>query len=94
MKIKTPFIIFAFSLISLGAGCSKDAWRGFYYPDRSDLTRDFRSDNLNSLEECREWVDEKRASLRILEGEDDYECGRNCKYKSDWDMYICEETVD
>ena len=79
-------------LILLGAGCG-ERWIGFYYPDRSDLSVSRRSQELSSLEECRSWVDDQRSLRRDEETQDDYECGRRCRYDKDWDGYICKETV-
>lgn len=70
-------------------GCSlKDSWTAFYYPNLDNLSVYEMSPDLDSLEECRDWIDDI-ASYNINY---DYECGKNCKYKKDYGMYVCEVT--
>lgn len=83
----------------LGAGCN-ESWMGFYYPDAGDLKVSIISQKFASLEECRNWVAGRR-NLRTRtvdeDGEpiqDDYECGKNCKFDKDMDVYVCKETTD
>lgn len=86
-----------FGLLSIpilfGAGCKKDIWRGFYYPSAFNLAKDVRSGELTSLDQCRVWINGQRMRSGIHDGDDDYECGKNCRYDSSLDMYICEETI-
>lgn len=86
---------FLCGVVLMGAGCSKTNWMGFYYPDKSDLTNDVRSGfRMGSLEECRSWVEDQKTKYNPNEVNiDDYECGSNCKYKSDFDGYLCDETI-
>jgi hypothetical protein len=81
-------------LLLLGAGCTKDTWRAFYYPDASDLSRDERSWELDSVEECRAWV-KVQQTIYNPDGrqDDDYECCKNGRYDAVWDAYVCKETV-
>ena len=72
-------------------GCV-DNWQATVYPDKSDLKNYKHLGKFSSLEECRS------ACLRYLKdihslNKGDYECGKNCKYNSAYDMYICEETL-
>ena len=71
----------------------EDQWRGFFYPNKNDLTDHDEVGLFASLEQCR--------FAAIAYGEDrgiqhtvyDYECGLNCRKDADFgDIYICEET--
>lgn len=70
-----------------------DRWIGFYYPDSSDLSVSRHSPELESLEECRSWVENQRSYLSNQDPQDDYECGRKCRFNKDWGMYSCKETI-
>ena len=70
-----------------------DSWQATVYPNKEDLTNYKHLGKFSSLEECRD------ACLGYLEGinalnRGDYECGKNCKYKSESDLYMCEETLN
>jgi hypothetical protein len=48
----------------------------FYYPNRSDLSRDQRASGLASVDACRTWVDHvSRAHNDVGITRGDYECG-------------------
>lgn len=85
-----------------------DKWLGFYYPNAGDLLTYKQSSELDSLEECREWVD--IVSGGRTDTGFDYECGKNCKLTDDYKYllkndpkkltqynlkptYVCEETL-
>lgn len=69
-----------------------DKWLGFYYPNKSDLTEYTKSGSLSSIEECRAWINDQRASRNAVPGADDYECGLNCKAMQGTDMMMCDRT--
>lgn len=67
---------------------------GFFYPDVNDLTNDIQSSStFNSLEACRDWVDEQAHTYNLGETEYDYECGKNCDLPGG-KSYVCEETLE
>lgn len=70
-----------------------DEYLGFYYPDANNLSKDISSVvSFDSLESCRDWVDEQ-VSIHNPNGTGyDYECGKNCD-TSGGKPYICEETL-
>jgi len=71
-----------------------DKYIGFYYPDANNLSNDIQSqDAFNSLEECRNWVDEQVSKYNSVSSGYDYECGKNCDLSSG-KPYICEETLE
>ncbi len=90
-KIIVVFIIiyFAFSFIF-----QKDVWIGFYYPDETDLTQNTQSPELKSLDECRNWVNSQVYLFNPSGYGYDYECGKNCKFDKNYQLYICEETLN
>lgn len=72
-----------------------DKWMGFYYPDENNLFKYTRSQELKSLEECKEWIDTQRVKFNPSGYRYEYECGKNCK-PSDLgvNIYQCDETKE
>lgn len=71
-----------------------DKYVGFYYPNVNDLTYDIQSSEVfNSLEKCRDWVDDQVAIYNPEGAGYDYECGKNCDL-SGGKPYVCEETLE
>lgn len=71
-----------------------DSYIGFYYPDANNLLNDIQSsDSFDSLEMCRDWVDEQVLKYNPDGSGYDYECGKNCDL-SGGKPYICEETLE
>jgi hypothetical protein len=74
------------------AGCSKDTWEAYAYPNRSDLATHDALGEFLSLEACR------AAAVSYLQGiraahRGDYECGLNCKPPSSpGGPKVCERT--
>lgn len=66
-----------------------DKWTGFYYPDRDDLSEYTKSQTFGSLSECIAWTDDKSEGNTNAQTE----CGKGCKYKEQWDIYVCKETI-
>lgn len=72
---------------------NSDKYVGFYYPDMSNLSNNIQStDIFDSLEACRDWVDEQVYNYNPNDYSYDYECGKNCNL-SGGKPYICEETL-
>lgn len=88
-------IIFAVVIIwGLKAFFNKDIYVGFYYPDASNLANNIQSETaFDSLEACRDWVDEQVSIYNSSNSSYDYECGKNCDL-SGGKPYICEETLE
>lgn len=82
-------------LFLVGCGLQKpDEWRGYYYPDASNLLMDVNNGmKWRTLDECRDWVADTKA-IYNPDGTnfDDYECCLNGKYQPDYDMMLCDET--
>ncbi len=92
MKIKF-YLVFFCLLILLGAGCKKEEWQGFYYPNGclSCMEDYIYSPTLSSVEECHNWAQEIKKE-RGDNPTDQYECGLNCRAKGI--LHVCKETVD
>lgn len=78
-------------LLFVGAGCTNITWTGYYYPDADNIGDESSwiiKSGLESLDECRDWVD----SIAFNDTNFDYECGYNCKYNSSYLMEVCERT--
>lgn len=89
---KSIFIIVVF-IILLVILVNKDEWSGYFYPDRNNLSTWIESDSeFKSLNECRNWANNKAVELKLSNTEYDYECGLNCEYKDGFN--ICKETLD
>lgn len=97
LKDKSGAIYFAIAIlvvIGIYSFFGKESWIGFYYPDRYNLTQYIQSSELQSLEECRAWVNVSQVPIHNPSGEGyDYECGKNCRLDENFDGYICKETV-
>lgn len=87
--MKKIIIIFT-AVLLLGAGCNSGNWTGFYYPDFNDMSKWTTSPKLDSLDECRDWVDGVADYSKMF----DYECGYKCEYNAGYGLNICEETVN
>lgn len=74
-------------------GIIKPSWLGTFYFNKDNLTRYTINHELGSIDECRDWVEGQADLYNIPEGVWDYECGKNCKYKEDSQMYLCQETL-
>lgn len=80
-------------IIFLLTGCSLGKqWTGFYYPDGLgfgiDESRWQIEGGFKSKGECLDWIDEVSSGNTNF----DYECGKKCKYNSEFDGYICKTT--
>lgn len=79
----------------------KEGWTGFFYPNAEDLSRWTESDKLfDSIDSCRGWVDTQlnvyvinNPGTDIRKVNYDYECGLNCKFKSEYGLNVCEKTI-
>ena len=88
--IATIIIITVVSAYFLFSSLRGESWIGFYYPDSFDLTDYVQSPELESIEECRFWVD-SQINIHNPDGSGyDYECGKNCRFDG---VYICEATI-
>jgi len=72
---------------------NRDCPRFYYYPDANNLSEDISSvATFDSLELCRDWVDEQVSIFNPDGTGYDYECGKNCDI-SGGKPYVCEETL-
>ena len=72
----------------------KESWQGFYYPNGCLVCEDsyIFSPIFSSKEECLDWAD--KLLMKRNNPNDLYECGKNCKWKEEFNGYLCEETID
>ena len=73
---------------------NNETWLGFYYPDENNLANHIQSSELKSLEECRAWVNSQVPIHNPSGSGYDYECGKNCKFDKDYELYVCKETLN
>ena len=66
-------------------------WQGWVYPDRSDLTEDIPVGAFTTFEQCQEAAIARLGSLPNPD-DGDYECGRACRWKPEWNINVCKET--
>jgi hypothetical protein len=85
--------IFLFMLVQsvLLCACTSE-WTGYYYPNKNNLSRSIESPTFKSLDECRRWVNSQIYTYNPSGENYDYECGKNCKYNSDYGVNVCAET--
>jgi hypothetical protein len=67
---------------------------GFYYPTAGDLQTYHKSPSeFDTIDECRDWIDEQVDVYNPTGEGYDYECGSSCKLSdSGIDIYHCNET--
>lgn len=74
----------------------KNEWTGFYYPDQNNIGNENMwviQSNLNSLQECQDWVADIAEENDPLGLFYDYECGYKCEYDYTFQTYLCDKTV-
>ena len=96
MGVRNVALALATTVLATGGqGCRNvcTTWTGFYYPnlDKIQDQATWRlSPPLNSVDECRQWVN----AVRHKRGNDDFSCGRNCRFTPEWvsvgETVICE----
>ena len=85
--------LFLFSSAVMAAAIAKDVWKGHVYPNSSDLRDNIYIGDYPSFDVCRDTaINILRRTEWIATGA--FECGLNCRYEEEWDMYICKETVE
>jgi len=65
-------------------------YTAYFYYDTSDLDKYWTQTGLADLDACRSWVNSQ--IIRDVDGEYDYECGKNCRYEDKYRSSICETT--
>jgi hypothetical protein len=71
-----------------------DEWRGFFYPDKDNLSKHIETGIFDSLEECRDVTTAYGDERGIPPNRYDYECGLNCeREESVGGLFVCEETL-
>lgn len=86
MKKILVVILSIFLLILTSCFSWKYIW--FYYPDKNNLEKFIESPDLNSIEECRNWVNWQW----YVNWKWDYECWYKCRYDKWISLYICKTT--
>lgn len=87
---KSLLLVFLAAIVL--AGCAGNNRTGFYYPNIDKIGDESTwkiQPGFNSLDECRNWVDD----VAWNNTNRDYECGYKCTYKSEYGMNVCKETV-
>jgi hypothetical protein len=83
-----------FALSFLTSLFGGDAWQGFVYPNKNDLSFHLEIGQFDTLEQCRA----SAASIASAAGwgsQATWECGLNCHPPvSEDDFWICEETSE
>lgn len=91
--------VLALALVVAACNRSQDRWTAFVYPPGA-TTQDVRHaahGDYDTFEHC------KAAAIAALRDHTpaasppsagSYECGLSCRYDSDVDMYVCNETRD
>lgn len=69
-----------------------DTWHPVYYPNPTNLTNHVNGPVVDSLEQCRDWIEREANRRGQTAGQYDYECGLNCNYEPQSDLSVCEDT--
>lgn len=72
---------------------SQGRWLPTYYPNPSDLTTYSNGPMLDSLDQCRDWIDSEAMRRNQESGEYDYECGLNCDLDNQYGIFVCDKTT-
>jgi hypothetical protein len=90
---------FGIGILATLAGCQQATWKGWIYPDGSNLTRSVPIGAFDTLEQCRLSATALLGTIQ-LQGPDgeritgDYECGLNCKAENTpGGLNVCDETA-
>jgi len=96
MKPLPSIILFAVIILgiyTLVQSTPNENWQPVYYPNTENLSIYSYGPVLDTLEQCRGWINAESMKRSQEFGEFDYECGLNCKYDMIYDLQICEETL-
>ena len=86
-KIVIPLLLFCLFL----QGCEKTTWDAYYYPDGTMVESTWVvQKGFATKEACFDFID--RQIVKNPGKINDYECGKNCKYKEEYGMDVCETT--
>lgn len=87
--------LFLVPFLFLLVGCNKvDNWTAIYYPDKNDLDFYTKQSGWIDLEACQDnamYLGTENGLVGLENGT--YECGKNCEFNLDLEMFICEETI-
>jgi len=83
-------------VLSLSA-CEQGNWKGWAYPDRSNLADSVEVGEFDTLAECRDFTLARLEKERRYDENDDpiqgdYECGYKCKPAEGLSANLCERT--
>ena len=82
----------AFLIVAFAAGCSQQ-WDGYAYPSRANLSQHVYVGKFDTLEACRAATQRKLLQISSFQA-GDYECGRNCKSRSEFgSVRVCDLTT-
>ena len=81
-----------FLIVVLAAACTQQ-WEGYAYPSRANLSQYVYVGKFDSLEACRAAAQRKLLQISSFQA-GDYECGRNCKSRSEFgSVRVCDQTT-
>lgn len=72
---------------------NSEEWLPIYYPEPDNLTTYSIGPIVDTLDECRDWVDSETKRRDQSIDEYDYECGLNCDLDNNYELLVCEKTV-
>lgn len=76
----------------------QQAWRGFYYPGGVISGPAIYSPEYKTKEDCISWAENEwklRPQDSLLDPQDLYECGKNCKVRNkEIGLHVCDQTFD
>ena len=83
-------LLVLFTAVLFLTGCSYGtSWHGYFYPNPNDLQNYISSPVFTSKDQCESWVAQQ--ARQDTDGSYDYECGKNCRYREDLRIEVCEE---
>jgi len=87
------FILIIFSSILISGCQKKDKWQAVFYPNGCLECEDkyIYSPVFENSNDCINWAERKK--LERNNPNDDYECGKNCRWEKEYKINVCEETL-
>jgi hypothetical protein len=72
---------------------SKEIWTGHY--TKIGESRVYSSQEFATADACASWLTQQKTQEKFAPtGRENFECGLNCKFSTEWGMYVCKKTFD
>ena len=87
-------VLFILTMLIL-SGCSQTSWTAFYYPDGTAVESTWKQQaGFETKAQCLDWIDAEITEDKSNNDDRvfDYECGKNCRFRDEYQLNVCETT--